>query len=98
MIILVIIDLLHPEPEGSAPHGKEVLQDLVLNNQDEYNKLTKQQRTDLVQEFETHKAGRATALRISNKSRVNDATHALASIENEVWLLHIFIDACNLNH
>jgi hypothetical protein len=72
------------DPEGSAPRGKEVLRDLVLNNQDEYSHLNKQECIDLVQEFKAHKATWAKALRLSNKSRVNDATHTLAGIENEV--------------
>jgi polyhydroxyalkanoate synthesis regulator phasin len=88
-VSLVVINHFHPDPDGLAPRGKEVLQDLVLKNQDEYSQLTRKERMDLVQEFEAHKATRAKALRVSNKSRVNDVTHTIASIENEVWLVYI---------
>jgi hypothetical protein len=74
-----------------ALRGKAVLQDLVRNNQDEYNKLTKQEHMDLIEEFEKEKATKTKAFRISNKSRINDATHSLAAVESEVRLYYILL-------
>jgi hypothetical protein len=41
-------------------------------------------KAKLVREFDEHKANKACGLRISVKSRVNDVTHTMKAIENEV--------------
>lgn len=73
-----------PNPDVSTTRGKEVLQNLVRNNQDEYNNLSNQERIDIVQEFEKQKATQTKAFRVSTKSRINDATHTLAAVESEL--------------
>jgi hypothetical protein len=73
------------DPNLSSLSGKAVLQGLVCSTQEEYNKLSKKERKELVCEFEEYKATQTKALRISTKSRINDATHTLAVIENEVY-------------
>ena len=79
---------VYPDPNTDVPtaRGKEVLQDLVRNNQDEYNNLSKQERINLVVEFEKQKATQTKAFRVSTKSRINDATHTLVAVESEVCL------------
>jgi hypothetical protein len=48
--------------ETSMLHGKEVLQSLMHDHRDEYDKLTKQECKDLVSEFEGVKATQAKGL------------------------------------
>ena len=68
----------------SSLSGKAVLQGLVRSTQEEYNALSTQEHKTLVREFEEHKAMQTKALRVSTKARINDATHTLSAIENEV--------------
>ena len=81
---------------STAPsRGKDVLQDLVHNYRDEYKRLTTQERNVLIQEFEAFKATKAKGFRISAKARVNDVTHTLSAVENEVAFLFLFpIEKC----
>jgi hypothetical protein len=72
------------DPDISSLSGKVVLQGLV-SSQEEYNLLSKQEWKELVCEFEEYKATQTKALCVSTKSRINDATHTLAAIENEVY-------------
>ena len=71
----------------STTHGKDVLQDLVHNHHDEYKLLTTQEQKVLIQEFEEFKATKAKGFRVSTKARVNDVTHTLGAVENEVAFL-----------
>ena len=64
--------------------GKEVLQRLVHDHRSEYQNLTPQQQNELVAEFEEHKSEKATALRVSVKSRLKDVSHTLSAVEQEV--------------
>ena len=82
MLTFLIIDC-----ETSTLHGKEVLQSLVHDHRDEYDKLTKQECKDIVSEFEEVKATKAKGLRISVKGKVNDVAHTLSAVENEVYFL-----------
>jgi len=68
-------------------HGKGVLQGLVYNHHDKYDQLTAQEWKDLIQEFEEVKATKAKAFQLSTKARVNDVTHTLGAVENEVLFL-----------
>jgi hypothetical protein len=68
----------------STTHGKDVLQDLVHNHREEYKLLTTQEQKGLIQEFEEFKATKAKGFRVSTKARVNDVTHTLGAVENEV--------------
>jgi hypothetical protein len=91
IILLCQCPLLINVPDTDVPtaRGKDVLQDLVRNNQDEYNNLSKQERINLVEEFEKQKATQTKAFRVSTKSRINDATHTLVAVESEVCLYFI---------
>lgn len=71
----------------STTHGKDVLQDLVHNHHDEYKLLTAQEQKVLIQEFEEFKATKAKGFRVSTRARVNDVTHTLGAVENEVAFL-----------
>jgi hypothetical protein len=84
---LDLIDVLSsriPDPDIASLTGKEVLKGLVRGAQEEYNELSMQDRKKLVREFEEHKATQTKAFRVSTKARINDTTHTLAAIENEV--------------
>jgi hypothetical protein len=83
--------LLDHNSDVPALRGKDVLQDLVRNNRDEYNKLTKQEHINLVEEFEKEKATKTKGFRVSTKSRINDAMHTLVAVESEVHLYFINI-------
>jgi hypothetical protein len=71
---------------GSNAVGKSVLQDLVHSHRSEYNALTPEQSTALIREFEECKNTKATGVRISARSKVNDIKHTIAAIETEVCL------------
>lgn len=74
------------DPGEPGPHGKEVLPDLVRSLGAEYEALSAQERKQLVRELDNFKANKAKAKRISSKSRINDVTHTLATVESEVSL------------
>jgi hypothetical protein len=69
--------------------GKDVLPAIVRSSLPEYETLTKEQKDELLAEFEEHKASKTTGLRITMKSPVNNVTHTLKSIENEVLSFYI---------
>ncbi|KAF8233274.1 hypothetical protein L208DRAFT_1396072 [Tricholoma matsutake] len=73
-----------PNTDVHTACGKDVFQDLVRNNQDEYNNLSKQEHINLVEEFKKQKATQTKAFHVSMKSRINDATHTLAAVESKL--------------
>jgi hypothetical protein len=73
-----------PDPDIASLTGKEVLKGLVCNAQEEYNELSMQDHKKLVHEFEEHNATQMKVFCVSTKSCINDTTHTLAAIENEV--------------
>jgi hypothetical protein len=64
--------------------GKKVLQELVRTYWSEYDALTTEQKEQLVREFDEYKASKTLGFRVLTRSRVNDVTHTLKSVENEV--------------
>jgi hypothetical protein len=74
------------DQDAPTLHGKEVLQDLVHNHQDEYNKLTSQEQKDLICEFEEYKAMKVKGFGVSTKARINDVTQTLSAVENKVFI------------
>lgn len=68
----------------SSAKGKEVLQTLVRSHRSEYDALTPQEKLNLIQELNEHKANKACGLRTSVKAKINDVTHTMSAIENEV--------------
>ena len=53
----------------------------------EYEELTKEEKNHILAEFEEYKAYKENGHRISTKSRVNDCTHTVQAITNEVLFL-----------
>jgi hypothetical protein len=66
------------------PSGKLKLEALVHDYKREYGALSEAQRGELLQEHDEHKSNQRHGFRISTKSRVNDITHTLKAVENEV--------------
>ena len=64
--------------------GREVLQDIVKNAKPDYEKLTKDEKLNLVAELEQVKATKAKGLHSSARSHINDITKTVAALENEV--------------
>jgi hypothetical protein len=52
--------------------------------QEEYNKLLMQDHKELVYEFEEHNSTQTKVFHVSTKLCINNTTHTLAAIENEV--------------
>ncbi|KAF9231995.1 hypothetical protein BU15DRAFT_55522, partial [Melanogaster broomeanus] len=50
-----------------------------------YHSLTENDRSTLLAEFANYKAIKSTGHRITVKSKVNDVTHTLKVVENEVF-------------
>ena len=91
-------DNLFLDPNSDVPtlHGKDVLQDLVHNSQDEYNNLTKQEHINLVEEFEKEKATKMKGFQVSTKSRINDMHTLLWLLRVRcTYILLILFEACN---
>jgi len=82
--------LVDCDTSTTPSHGKDILQDLVHNHRDEYKLLTTQEQNVLIQEFEEFKATKAKGFRVSTKARVNDVTHTLGAVENEVAFFFLF--------
>ena len=73
-----MIDLLEDKT------GKDVLQDLVQNSKEDYAALSKEEKEDLILEFEKVKATMAKGFCSSAWSHVNDVTKTVEVLENEV--------------
>jgi hypothetical protein len=73
---------------------------MICTYQAEYDSLTAHQKDELVWAFDEHKATKVCGLQISNKSKVNDVTHTLKAIENEVhiYIFKIYVFELTCNH
>jgi hypothetical protein len=56
----------------------------VKDFKDEYYSLTDEEKENLIEEYKEYKAIKTTGQRISTKSKINDVTHTLKIVENEV--------------
>ncbi|KAG2135341.1 hypothetical protein DEU56DRAFT_738020 [Suillus clintonianus] len=65
-------------------HGKDVLGGIMRDFKAEYYDLTKEEKTNLIEEYKEYKATKTTGQRISTKSKINDVTHTLKAIESEL--------------
>ncbi|KAG0698744.1 hypothetical protein DFH29DRAFT_877813 [Suillus ampliporus] len=65
-------------------HGKEVLGGIMKVSKDEYYSLTKEEKANLIEEYMEYKDMKATGQHISTKSKINDVTHTLKAVKNEV--------------
>ncbi|KAH7922388.1 hypothetical protein BV22DRAFT_1131496 [Leucogyrophana mollusca] len=64
--------------------GKDTLHKLICDHRNEYHKLTSDEKNELSNEYKEYKETKAVGLRISTKSRVNDVTHTLKSVEKQL--------------
>lgn len=64
--------------------GRDRLQELAKCYKAEYEKLTLEEKDQLVAEMEKVKTTKAKGYRISARAKVNDVTQSVAAIENEV--------------
>ncbi|KAG1843380.1 hypothetical protein DFJ58DRAFT_731671 [Suillus subalutaceus] len=64
--------------------GKGALQQLVHEHKDEYHNLSKDERADLLKEYADWSLTKATGVRTSTKSKVNDITQTLKAVEIEL--------------
>ncbi|KAG0699292.1 hypothetical protein DFH29DRAFT_809256 [Suillus ampliporus] len=53
-------------------------------SKDEYYSLTKEEKANLIEEYMEYKDMKATGQHISTKSKINDVTHTLKAVKNEV--------------
>jgi hypothetical protein len=68
------------DPSGS----KENLLDVQQSRSKEYHALSKEEKEDLIQEFQHEKDDRLTAPRLSSKARIQDITNTARNMENLV--------------
>lgn len=66
----------------------------MQNSKEEYAKLTKEEKEELVHELEKVKATKAKGYYSSARSRVNDVTQMVAVLENEV---SSYVRLCSLH-
>ncbi|KAI6002901.1 hypothetical protein EDD15DRAFT_2157242 [Pisolithus albus] len=60
------------------------LLDLVRENRMEYHELSAEDKNHLVEEFSEFRESKAIGVRVSTKSKINDITHTLRAVENEL--------------
>ncbi|KAG6372114.1 hypothetical protein JVT61DRAFT_8828 [Boletus reticuloceps] len=63
---------------------RNVLPDLVTNHKLEYSKLSADEKQRLVEEFSDFRLNKTTGTRVTMRSKVNDVTHTIKSIELEL--------------
>lgn len=68
----------------SGASGKEVLINLIADHKKAYEKLTDEEREQLIRLFEESKSTAATSMRLSPKAKINDVWSTLTCIETEV--------------
>ncbi|KAG1770558.1 hypothetical protein EV702DRAFT_977990, partial [Suillus placidus] len=64
--------------------GRGTLKSLIHEHRDEYLRLSKDEQDDILAEYADWKKTKATGLRVSTKSKVNDITQTLKAVENEL--------------
>jgi len=64
--------------------GRNVLPELVQENRANYRGLSAEEREHLVKEFGQFRESKAVGVRVTARSKINDVTHTLSAIENEV--------------
>ncbi|KAI6100913.1 hypothetical protein EDD16DRAFT_1463800, partial [Pisolithus croceorrhizus] len=69
---------------GNAAGSTRMLLDLVQQNRLEYRELSTEDKDRLVEEFSQFKESKAVGIRATTKSKINDITHTLKAIENEL--------------
>ncbi|KAI6026437.1 hypothetical protein BKA83DRAFT_4462843 [Pisolithus microcarpus] len=68
----------------NAAGSTSTLLDLVRENQMEYHELSAEDKNHLVEEFSEFRESKAIGVRVTTKSKVNDITHTLKAVENEL--------------
>ena len=82
--------MLNPIPQAidaSPSRGNGYLPHASRESSGEYEALTKDEKELILAEFEEYKASKETGYRVSTKSRLNDCTHTVRAITNEVLFL-----------
>jgi len=77
-------------------YGKATLQSIVQDHKTEYLALSKEEQDKLLVEFAEWKQSKSTGVRTSTKSKINDITHTLKAVENEVCYLLIFLSVSTM--
>ncbi|KAG0705574.1 hypothetical protein DFH29DRAFT_799878 [Suillus ampliporus] len=67
--------------------GRGVLQQLVREHKEEYHALSKDEQEDLLKEYAEWTSMKATGMRTSTKSKVNNITQTLKAVKNELQSL-----------
>ncbi|KAI5987668.1 hypothetical protein EDD15DRAFT_2372037 [Pisolithus albus] len=70
--------------EGNAVGPKQRLSDVVKQNALEYQQLSQADKLLLIEEFREFRNDKTTGMRITARSKVNDITHTLGAVENEL--------------
>ncbi|KAF8131401.1 hypothetical protein EV363DRAFT_1449797 [Boletus edulis] len=71
-------------PNALEVSKRDVLPDLVKNSKEEYAKLSADEKTRLVEEFNKFRESKTKGTRATARSKINDATHTISAIENEL--------------
>ncbi|KAF8452803.1 hypothetical protein L210DRAFT_3639263 [Boletus edulis BED1] len=75
-------------PNALEVSKRDVLPDLVKNSKEEYAKLSADEKTRLVEEFNKFRESKTKGTRATARSKINDATHTISAIENESSVLN----------
>jgi hypothetical protein len=89
-VLYPILNFLNP-----GAQGKKILQALISERKHEYEKMSPEQRGEIVKMFEESKATVTKAKRVKVSSRVNDVTSTLLDLEREVST-HLSFGECRL--
>ncbi|KAI5994435.1 hypothetical protein EDD15DRAFT_2165994 [Pisolithus albus] len=69
---------------SNADGGKNTLLDLVRESRTEYHELSAEDKNRLIEEFSEFREAKAIGVRVTTKSKINDITHTLKAVENEL--------------
>ncbi|KAI6036211.1 hypothetical protein BKA83DRAFT_4042354 [Pisolithus microcarpus] len=64
--------------------SKGTLLDLVRESRMEYHELSAEDKNRLIEEFSEFREAKAIGVRVTTKSKINDITHTLKAVENEL--------------
>ena len=75
--------------------GRNVLPELVQENRANYHGLSAEEKECLVEEFSQIRELKAVGIRLTSKSKINDVTHTLNAVENEVGSCFLYYQPLN---
>ena len=75
--------------------GRNVLPELVQENRANYHGLSVEEKECLIEEFSQFRESKVVGIRLTSKSKINDVTHTLNAVKNEVGSCFLYYQPLN---